>query len=58
MTAKETFLLVALPPEGHEKSVVYQNLKSKVGNGNSQYGEISVFPIPQFKVSMSCDKQS
>ena len=45
-----SFLFVALPPEGQEKSVVYQQLKSKVANGGNSYGDISIFPVPQFKV--------
>jgi len=47
---KGSFLFVALPPEGVEKSLVYQNLKSKVANASNPLGEISPFPIPQFKV--------
>jgi len=50
MSSKPSFLFVSLPPEGQEKSLVYQNLKSKVVNGSNPYGEISNFPIPQFKV--------
>ena len=51
-TVKGSFLFVALPPEGQDKSLVYQNLKSKVTNSGSPLGEISTFPIPQFKVSV------
>ena len=50
MTAKDSFLFVSLPPEDQEKSLVYQNLKAKVVNGSNPYGDISNFPIPQFKV--------
>jgi len=49
-TPKGSFLFVALPPEGQEPSLVYQNLKSKVANAGNPFGEISGFPIPQFKV--------
>ena len=47
---KGSFLFVALPPEGQEKSVVYQQLKSKVANAGNSYGDIATFPVPQFKV--------
>ena len=47
---KGSFLFIALPPEGQEKSLVYQQLKSKVQNAGTPLGEISNFPIPQFKV--------
>jgi hypothetical protein len=49
---KGSFVFVALPPEGEETSLVYQKLKSKVQNAGNPFGEISIFPIPQFKV---CD---
>ena len=49
-TPKGSFLFVAFPPEGQEQSLVYQNLKSKVVNAGNPFGEISSFPIPQFKV--------
>jgi hypothetical protein len=48
--AKGSFLFVALPPEGNEKSLVYQQLKAKVANAGNPYGDIATFPIPQFKV--------
>jgi hypothetical protein len=48
--ATGSFIFIALPPEGNEKSLVYRQLKSKVQNGNNPYGEIATFPIPQFKV--------
>ena|ERR1700694_1808418 len=47
---KGSFLFIALLPEGQEKSLVYQQLKSKVQNAGTPLGEISNFPIPQFKV--------
>jgi hypothetical protein len=50
MSMKGSFLFVALPPEGQEKSLVYQQLKRKVQNAGNPYGEIANFPIPQFKV--------
>jgi hypothetical protein len=50
--AKGSFLFVALPPEGHEKSLVYQQLKAKVANAGNPFGDISAFPIPQFKVCL------
>jgi hypothetical protein len=49
--AKCLFLFVALPPEGHEKALVYQQLKAKVANAGNPFGDIVTFPIPQFKVS-------
>jgi hypothetical protein len=52
--SKGSFLFVALPPEGLEKSLVYQDLKGKVANAGNPLGEISTFPIPQFKVALAC----
>ena len=52
-TTKGSFLFVSLPPEGQEQSLVYQNLKLKVDNSGSPFGDISKFPIPQFKVAQN-----
>jgi hypothetical protein len=49
---KGSFVFIALPPEGHEKSLVYQQLKAKVSNAGNPFGDIATFPIPQFKVSI------
>jgi hypothetical protein len=53
--SKTSVLFVALPPEDQETSVVYRNLRAKVDNNGSRLGEVSIFPIPQFKVA---DKQA
>jgi hypothetical protein len=52
-TPKGSFLFVALPPEGQERTIVYRELESKVNNAGNPFGEIFKFPIPQFKVSMT-----
>ena len=50
MSNKTSLLLIALPPEGQEKSLVYRDLHAKVANNGSPLGEMSNLPIPQFKV--------
>jgi hypothetical protein len=52
MSTKTSLLLVAVPPEGQEKSLVYRELCAKVANNaGSPLGEVSNLPIPQFKVT-------
>jgi hypothetical protein len=58
MSTKTSLLLVALPPEGQEKALVYRNLRAKVANNGSPLGEVSNLPIPQFKVGDKSDTDS
>ena len=51
--AKGSLLFVSVPPEGEEPTLVYRDLQKKVYNNGNQFGDISRFAIPQFKVPYS-----